>query len=55
MSPDANVLGVSVVSAWARIATSALRPCRRANSSLHSTAAAAPQVGGQHWSLVSGP
>ena len=29
-------------------------PCFSANSSEHTTAAAAPQVGGQHWKRVKG-
>ena len=46
MSRASNVSGRSVVSACARIATVASSPRRRAKSGVHTTAAAAPQVGG---------
>ena len=55
MSRASKVLGRSVVMLWARIATSARSPCFAANSGEQTTAAAAPQVGGQHCNRVSGP
>src|SRR5687768_11037223 len=39
---------------WAAIHTDRAAPFLAANSSVHRTAAAAPQVGGQHWYRVSG-
>src|SRR5271157_4273182 len=54
MSPQ-KVDAKSVVIACARITTVASSPLARANSALHKIAAAAPQVGGQHCSRVSGP
>src|SRR5690349_23046285 len=53
-SSDSKVSGVSVVIAWLRITTLASMPCRLAYSGVHSTAAAAPQVGGQHIRRVRG-
>ena len=47
MSPAAKVEGPSVVIACARIETLRSSPCRSAKRSETSTAAAAPQVGGQ--------
>ncbi len=47
MSWLANESGRSVVIAWAAMNTSARRPWRLAKDSETSTAAAAPQVGGQ--------
>ena len=45
---------MSVVIAWARMTTDGSMPCVAANSGEQITAAAAPQVGGQHWRRVSG-
>src|SRR3972149_5867951 len=44
----------SVVIAWARTATRASSLCLLANAGEQRPAAAAPQVGGQHWRRVSG-
>ncbi|MEJ0067312.1 MAG: hypothetical protein WDM85_19490 [Caulobacteraceae bacterium] len=52
---SSKVLGPSVVIAWPLITTSALTPCLAANSGVQTIAAAAPQVGGQHWKRVRGP
>ena len=46
---------MSVVIAWAAMATSLRSPRARAKSSLTTIAAAAPQVGGQHCSRVRDP
>ena len=49
VSAASNVVAKSVVIACAAMYTGREMPCLRAKSSLHRTAAAAPQVGGQHW------
>ena len=55
MSSASNVEGVSVVIACAAIRTSLRKPCRLANFSETSTAAAPPQVGGHAISRVITP
>ena len=54
MSWLAKVDSPSLVMAWAAMTTRRSRPWRRTKSSLQMMAAAAPQVGGQHCSRVSG-
>src|SRR3954452_22610851 len=55
MRSVSNDDGRSVVIAWAAISTFARRPCLAAYDGETRTAAAAPQVGGQHCRRVSGP
>ena len=52
---SSKLFGRSVVSACPAISTLRSRPCLRANSAETTSAAAAPQVGGQHCSRVSMP